>query len=128
MEFQKSRPKGWRAPFEAPVQRALAATGVRGVVYREPYGVALINGPFKDPLLLLLRPAIAALAAGNTCIFKLSTALAATSASLVELVPTYFAPQTVTAVLGHREAITELLKLPFDFLSFTGSTSTRKLI
>jgi len=127
-EFQKSQLKDWMAPVEAPVPRALAATGHRGFVYREPYGVALIIGPFNGPLLLLLRPAIAALAAGNTCVFKLSTALAATSALLVALVPKYFEPQMVTAVLGHREAITELLKLPFDFIFFTGSTSTGKVI
>jgi aldehyde dehydrogenase (NAD+) len=33
------------------------------VVYRDPYGVVLIIGPFNGPLLLLLRLAIAALAA-----------------------------------------------------------------
>jgi aldehyde dehydrogenase (NAD+) len=116
------------APVEAPVPRALAATGHKGFVYRDPYGVTLIIGPFNGPLLLLLRPAIAALAAGNTCVFKLSTALAATSALLLELVPKYFQPQAVTAVLGHREAITELLKLPFDFIFFTGSTNVGKVI
>src|SRR5712671_6853798 len=110
-DFQKSQLKDWMAPVEAPVPRALAATGHRGFVYREPYGVALIIGPFNGPLLLLLRPA-----------------LAATSALLVALVPKYFEPQMVTAVLGHREAITELLKLPFDFIFFTGSTSTGKVI
>jgi aldehyde dehydrogenase (NAD+) len=127
-EFQKSQLKDWMAPVEAPVPRALAATGHKGFVYREPYGVALIVGPFNGPLLLLLRPAIAALAAGNTCVFKLSTALAATSALLLELVPKYFQPQAVTAVRGHREAITELLKLPFDFIFFTGSTNVGKVI
>ena len=127
-EFQKSQLKDWMAPVEAPVPRALAATGHKGFVYRDPYGVTLIIGPFNGPLLLLLRPAIAALAAGNTCVFKLSTALAATSALLLELVPKYFQPQAVTAVLGHREAITELLKLPFDFIFFTGSTNVGKVI
>src|SRR5712672_2508064 len=127
-EVQKSQLKEWMKPVEATVPRFLANTGHKGIVYREPYGVALIIGPFNGPLLLLIRPAIAALAAGNTCIFKLSTALAATSALLVELVPKYFEPQTVTALLGHREAITELLKLPFDFIFFTGSTSTGKVI
>jgi aldehyde dehydrogenase (NAD+) len=126
--FQKSQLKDWMAPVEAPVPRALAATGHRGIVYREPFGVTLIIGPFNGPLLLLLRPAIAALAAGNTCVFKLSTALQATSALLVELVPKYFEPEAVTAVLGHREAITELLKLPFDFIFFTGSTTVGKVI
>jgi acyl-CoA reductase-like NAD-dependent aldehyde dehydrogenase len=50
------------APIEAPVPKALAATGHRGVIYRDPYGVALIIGPFNGPLLLLIRPAITLLA------------------------------------------------------------------
>src|SRR6266404_1206226 len=86
VEFQKSQVKDWMAPTEAPAPRALAATGHRGVVYRDPYGVALIIGPFNGPLLLLIRPAIAALAAGNCCVLKLSIAVKATSALLLDLV------------------------------------------
>ena len=115
-------------PIEAPVPRALAATGHRGVVYRDPYGLALIIGPFNGPLLLLLRPAIAALAAGNCCVLKLSAALSATSSVLIDLVPKYFEPDAVIAMAGHREETTELLKLPFDFIFFTGSTSTGKVV
>src|SRR6516164_5969965 len=128
VEFQKSQLKDWMAPIEAPVPRALAATGHRGVVYRDPYGVALIVGPFNGPLVLLLRPAIAALAAGNCCVLKLSEKLDSTSGLLLDLVPKYFEPDAVAAVTGHREAVTELLKLPFDFIFFTGSTSTGKVI
>jgi aldehyde dehydrogenase (NAD+) len=126
--FQKSQLKDWMAPTEAPVPRALAATGHRGVIYRDPYGVALIIGPFNGPLLLLLRPAIAALAAGNCCVLKLSNAVKAASALLLDLVPKYFEPDAVAAVAGHREETTELLKLPFDFIFFTGSTSTGKVV
>ena len=75
VEFQKSQLKDWMAPIEAPVPKALAATRHRGVIYRDPYGVALIVGPFNGPLLLLLRPAITALAAGNCCVLKLSEKL-----------------------------------------------------
>jgi aldehyde dehydrogenase (NAD+) len=126
--FQKSQLNDWMAPTEAPVPRALAATGHRGVVYRDPYGVALIIGPFNGPLLLLIRPAITALAAGNCCVLKLSEKLYSTSTLLLDLVPKYFEPDAVAAVTGHREEITELLKLPFDFIFFTGSTSTGKVI
>ena len=126
--FQKSQLQDWMAPTEAPVPRALAATGYRGLVYRDPYGVALIIGPFNGPLLLLLRPAIAALAAGNCCVLKLSEKLNSTSALLLDLVPKYFEPAAVAAVPGDREEVTELLKLPFDFIFFTGSTSTGKVI
>lgn len=126
--FQKSQLKEWMKPVEAPVPRALAATGHRGMVYRDPYGVALIIGPFNGPLVLLLRPAIAALAAGNCCVLKLSEAIKATSGLLVKLVPKYFEPDSVVAVMGHREETTELLKLPFDFIFFTGSTNTGKIV
>src|SRR5256886_10735409 len=85
-------------------------------------------GPFNGPLLLLLRPAITALAAGNCCVLKLSEKLNSTSALLLDLVPKYFKPEAVVAVTGHREEITELLKLPFDFIFFTGSTSPGKVI
>jgi aldehyde dehydrogenase (NAD+) len=126
--FQKGQLDEWMKPIEAPVPRALAATGHSGVVYRDPYGVALIIGPFNGPLLLLLRPAISALAAGNCCVLKLSAALSATSSVLIDLVPKYFEPDAVVAMAGHREETTELLKLPFDFIFFTGSTSTGKVV
>ena len=126
--YQKSQLKDWMKPVEAPVPRALAATGHRGIIYRDPYGVVLVIGPFNGPLLLLLRPAIAALAAGNCCVLKLSEAIKATSSLLIDLIPKYFDPDAVTAMAGHREQTTELLKLPFDFIFFTGSTSTGKVI
>jgi aldehyde dehydrogenase (NAD+) len=127
-EFQKGQLKEWMTPTEAPVPQALAKSGHKGFVYRDPYGVALIVGPFNGPLTLLLRPAITALAAGNTCILKLASALSATSTLLLELIPKYFDPRAVAAVNGHREETTELLKLPFDFIFFTGSTNTGKVV
>ena len=127
-EFQKGQLKEWMTPTEAPVAQALAKSGHKGFVYRDPYGVALIVGPFNGPLTLLLRPAITALAAGNTCILKLASALSATSTLLLELIPKYFDPRAVAAVNGHREETTELLKLPFDFIFFTGSTNTGKVV
>jgi aldehyde dehydrogenase (NAD+) len=127
-EVQKSQLKEWMKPVEAPVPRFLAQTGHKGMVYREPYGVALIIGPFNGPLLLLIRPALAALAAGNTCVLTLSEALPATTAVLLDLVPKYFEPSAVTAVAGGKEQNTELLKLSFDFIFFTGSTFVGKIV
>jgi hypothetical protein len=56
--FQRSQLDDWMKPVEAPVPKPLAATGHRAVIYRDPYGVALIIGPSNGPLTLLLRPAI----------------------------------------------------------------------
>jgi aldehyde dehydrogenase (NAD+) len=64
-EFTKSQLKEWMKPVEAPIPKFLAASGHKGVVYQEPYGVTLIICPFNGPLLLSLRPAVGALSAGN---------------------------------------------------------------
>src|SRR5216683_4514471 len=127
-EVQKSQLKEWMKPVEAPVPQFLAKTGHKGIIYREPYGVVLIIGPCNGPLLLLIRPALAALAAGNTCILTLSEALPATTDVLLDLVPKYFDPAAVTVVAGGKEQNTELLKLSFDFIFFTGSTVVGKIV
>ena len=74
IKVTKSLLKSWMQPIEAPVPKFLAESGHKAIVYREPYGVTLIMGPFNGPLLCLLRPTITALAAGNTCILKVSDA------------------------------------------------------
>jgi len=127
-EFTKSQLKEWMKPVEAPLPKFLAASGHKGMVYREPYGVTLIICPFNGPLVLSLRPAVAALSAGNPCVLKLSEALLATDELLLELIPKYFQPESLTAVVGAREVVTELLALPFDFFFLTGSVGVGKVV
>jgi aldehyde dehydrogenase (NAD+) len=127
-EFTNSQLKEWMAPVEAPLPKFLAASGHKGVVYREPYGVTLIICPFNGPLLLSLRPAVAALSAGNPCMLKLSEALLATNELLLELIPRYFEPEALTAVVGARDVVTKLLTFPFDFIFLTGSVGVGKVV
>jgi len=126
--FAKADLKEWMKPVDVVVPKALAASGHTAKVYREPYGVTLVIGPFNGPLTLLFDPAVNVLAAGNPCIFKVSEGLPATSKLVLDLVPKYFDPRSVAAVAGSREEITELLKLPFDFIVFTGSVKVGKII
>jgi aldehyde dehydrogenase (NAD+) len=126
--FQKSQLREWMTPVEMPVPKPLAATGHKGLVYRDPYGVALLIGPFNGPLLLLFRPAAAVLAAGNCCVLKLSERLMATSELLTKLIPAYFESEAVIALRGGREEMAEILKLRFDFIFFTGSTHVGKIV
>lgn len=127
-EFARSQLKEWMKPVEAPLPKFLAASGHKGMVYREPYGVTLIICPFNGPLILSLRPAVAALSAGNPCILKLSEALLATDDLLMELIPKYFEPESLSAVVGARELVTDILKLPFDFIFLTGSVGVGKVV
>src|SRR5271154_2471316 len=112
-EYAESQLKEWKNPVEVPLPKFLAASGHKGMACREPYGVTLIICPFNGPLLLSLRPAVAALSAGNPCMLKLSEALLATDALLLELIPRYFEPESFSAVVGARDMVANLLKLPF---------------
>jgi aldehyde dehydrogenase (NAD+) len=127
IQVTRSILKSWMQPIEAPVPKFLASSGHKAIVYREPYGVTLIMGPFNGPLLCLLRPAITALAAGNTCILKVSNA-PNTGKLLTELVPKYFAPEALSAITGDPTEIAELLRLPFDFIYFTGSARVGRIV
>src|SRR6516225_402037 len=127
-ESTKSQLKEWMKPVEAPLPKFLAASGHKGIVYREPYGVTLIICPFNGPLILSLRPAVAALSAGNPCILKLSEALLATDKLLLELISKYFEPESFSAVVGGREVVTKLLTFLFDFIFLTGSLGVGKVV
>ncbi|WP_028008047.1 aldehyde dehydrogenase family protein [Solimonas flava] len=116
------------APQAVPLPRGLEATGNRGVILKEPYGVTLVIGPFNAPILLLLDPAIAALAAGNPVILKPANTTPATAALFARYVPQYFAAEDVAVVTGGRDEIAELLRLPFDFIFFTGSSTVGKIV
>lgn len=127
VERTKANLKAWMAPVEVAVPVFLRETGHKAAVYREPYGVSLIMGPFNGPLLLLMRPAITALAAGNTCILKVSEA-PATATLLLDLVPKYFEPGALTALAASRDQAAALLRLPFDFIFFTGSARVGRIV
>lgn len=128
VKYYKENLKALMTPEKVAIPKGLEATGNSGVIYKEPYGVTLVVGPFNAPILLLLDPAIAALAAGNTVILKPANTTPATANIFKELIPKYFSPEAVNVVLGAKEEITELLKLPFDFIFFTGSATVGKIV
>ncbi len=116
------------APEPVALPAGLAETGHEGVIHREPFGVTLVIGPFNAPILLLLDPAIAALAAGNPVMLKPANTTPATARLFAELVPKYFDPRDVAVVTGGRDEISALLELPFDFIFFTGSSKVGKVV
>ena len=59
---------------------------------------------------------------------KLSEALPATDELLLELIPQYFEPEALGAVVGGREVVTTLLTFPFDFIFLTGSVGVGKVV
>jgi acyl-CoA reductase-like NAD-dependent aldehyde dehydrogenase len=93
-----------------------------GEVRREPFGVALIIGPWNYPLQLLLAPLVSAIAAGNTAVLKPSELAPHTSAAVAQMIRRTFRDDFVTVIEGGRQAAESLLSGKFDKIFFTGGT------
>jgi len=97
-------------------------------IVHEARGVCLILGPWNFPLGLALGPLAAAIAAGNTCIVKLSDLCPATARVAAKMISETFEEKEVALIEGDVDVATALLELPFNHIFFTGSTRVGKLV
>lgn len=113
-------PAGRRTPwFIAPA---------RGWVQAEPYGVALIFGPWNYPVQLLLTPLVSAIAAGNAAVVKPSELAPRTAEAVAALVRETFAPEFISVVIGGADVAVALLAERWDKIFFTGSTRVGRVV
>ena len=110
------------------VATGLANFPARSYIIPEPLGTCLVIGAWNYPYQLSLLPAVAALAAGNTVIIKPSEMPARTAAAMAQIINSNFDPKILYVAEGAVEMTTELLKLKFDKIFFTGSTAVGKII
>lgn len=94
----------------------------------EPLGVSLIISPWNYPFQLLIAPLVANIAAGNCTFLKPSEISPNTSAVLAKLIPQYFNPEYITIIEGGVSETSELLKLKFDHIFYTGSSQVGKIV
>jgi aldehyde dehydrogenase (NAD+) len=100
----------------------------RGFILPEPYGVALILGPWNYPVQLLLSPLIGAVAAGNCVVLKPSEFAPHTAAAIAQLLNSAFPDEYLAVVQGERAVAETLLRERFDHIFFTGSTDVGRLV
>ncbi|WP_294168413.1 aldehyde dehydrogenase [uncultured Clostridium sp.] len=102
----------------------------KSYIYKEPYGVTLIIGPFNYPFQLIISPLIGAISAGNCAIIKPSENSTNTALLLEKLINENFHEKYIKVVnpLGGKETVSYLLDLRFDYIFFTGSIRVGKII
>ncbi|XP_046745798.1 aldehyde dehydrogenase, dimeric NADP-preferring isoform X1 [Diprion similis] len=116
----------WSAPEEPPKGIVNILDSVK--IYKDPYGVVLVIGPWNYPFQLSVVPMIAAIAAGNCVILKPSEVSPATSKIMAELIPKYLDNECCQVILGGVPETTELLKQRFDYIFYTGSTMVGRIV
>lgn len=97
-------------------------------IHSEPLGNILVIGAWNYPYQLSLSPIVAALAAGNCCILKPSEIAENTMKAMVKIINENFPPEYLFAYEGGIDETTELLKLKFDKIFFTGSTKVGNIV
>ncbi len=116
----------WAAPTHRRTPWFVAPA--RGRVQAEPFGVALIIGPWNYPVQLLLVPLVSAIAAGNCVVLKPSELAPRTAEAIAALVQDCFEVRVVSVALGGVEVAEALLRERFDKIFFTGSTRVGRIV
>ncbi len=97
-------------------------------IYSEPLGNTLVIGAWNYPYQLSLSPLVAAMAAGNTCMLKPSEIAENTMKAMAKIINENFPKDYLFVAEGGVEETTEILKLKFDKIFFTGSPKVGKII
>jgi coniferyl-aldehyde dehydrogenase len=101
----------------------MRVAGVKTWIEPTPLGVVGVIAPWNVPLTLAVQPAVAALAAGNRVMLKMSEIAPRTAELLRAAVAERFATEELLVVTGGPEVGHEFAGLPLDHLFFTGAPS-----
>ncbi|USH01151.1 coniferyl aldehyde dehydrogenase [Grimontia kaedaensis] len=112
--------RGWMKPQKRNV--GIVFQPAKAEIHYQPLGVVGIIAPWNYPVFLTVGPLVAAVAAGNRAMIKVSEFTPATNAVLEEMLSSVFANDKVCVVQGDANIAKSFSELPFDHLLFTGST------
>lgn len=97
-------------------------------IHSEPLGCTLVIGAWNYPYQLSLSPLIASIAAGNCCLLKPSEIAENTMKTMAKILNENFPSEYIYVFEGGIDETTEILKLKFDKIFFTGSTKVGKIV
>ncbi len=116
----------WTKPQRPSVDAVNVLDGCQ--IHSQPYGTCLIIGAWNYPVLLVFKPLIGAIAAGNTAVVKPSEVSSHTAALITRLMPKYLDPQAFLVVNGGVSETTEILRQSFDFIMYTGNGQVGRIV
>ncbi len=126
LQFAQKRLANWMKPERVRAPWLMQPSSAR--IYREPFGVVLIIGPWNYPLQLVLVPLVGALAAGNCAVIKPSELAPATSSFMAATLPRYLDSECVQVVEGGPAEATALLAERWDYIFYTGNPRVGRVV
>ncbi|NOX49619.1 MAG: aldehyde dehydrogenase family protein [Gammaproteobacteria bacterium] len=116
----------WMQPRHVEVGEAHGAS--RGKIIATPKGVTGNISPWNFPVESALVMCADMLAAGNTVMVKPSELAPATAQVIDDAIAHYYDPETFTIVQGGAEVGAAFASMPWDHLTFTGSSRVGRMI
>ncbi|PRD38472.1 UNVERIFIED_CONTAM: calB [Trichonephila clavipes] len=117
---------GWMKPQKR--HSGLLSTPAKARVVPQPLGVVGVVVPWNYPVFLALGPLVGALSAGNRVMIKTSSFTPRLGETLKRMLAEIFTEDTVAVITGRGEVSEAFSHLPFDQLTFTGSTNVGRTI
>ena len=126
IKYAKKHLKSWMMPRKHSISKWFFPS--KCWVMPQPKGVVGIISPWNYPLFLVIAPLVAALAAGNRVMLKLSEHTPNCSQLLKEKFAELFVYSKVAVITGDAKLGIKFSELVFDHLFFTGSTAVGKKV
>ena len=110
------------------VDTPITLLGSSAYIEYEPKGACLIIAPWNYPFYLTISPIIYAIAAGNAAMIKPSEFTPNTAIIVKKILAELFQENEIAIIQGDYKVSTELLKLKFNHIHFTGSPAVGKIV
>jgi acyl-CoA reductase-like NAD-dependent aldehyde dehydrogenase len=124
--YARKNLKSWIKPRKKAVDITFKPATAK--IVPQPLGVVGIMSPWNFPFGLVIKPLVAAIAAGNRVMIKPSELTPAVAQLLSDLLGQVFEDTEVCVVQGGVDVATAFTELPFDHLLFTGSTANGRRV
>jgi len=121
IKYNSKQVYSWMRPEKRHVPMSMKP-GRAKLVY-QPMGVVGIIVPWNYPYYLALGPMLAAMAAGNRIMIKMSEYTPNAAEALKKVLGEIYTDDQVAVITGEADVGIAFSKIPFDHLLFTGSTS-----
>lgn len=126
INYFKKNLKKWTKPKR--VRTPLTHFPATSYLYKEPYGTALIIGPFNYPFQLVMEPLLGAIISGNCAVVKPSEFTPNTSNIIKKVLKETFDEQYIRVIEGGSQVTSSLINSSFDYIFFTGSVGVGKIV
>jgi len=124
MAIKKTRK--WMKPSKRGVSILFAPA--KNEVRYQPLGVIGIIVPWNYPIFLALGPLVAALAAGNRAMIKMSEFTPTLNKVFKAMIAEEFEESRVCVIEGEADAAIAFTEQPFNHMLFTGSTAVGRFV